>query len=56
MIPMTQNIRNSMGCNDTIIRESLLGPSISVISNVDNTHLRLQRVMKEAGLLKRDGG
>ena len=24
--PLTKNIQNSRGCNDTIIRESLLGP------------------------------
>ena len=34
--PMTKNIQNSTGCNDTTIRESLSVPSISVISNVDN--------------------
>ena len=30
--PMTKNIQVSTGCNDTIIRGSLSGPSISVIS------------------------
>ena len=49
--PMTKNIQNSTGCNDTIIRESLSGPSISVISNVHNIRRRLQRAMKETGLL-----
>ena len=49
--PMTKNIQNSTGCNDTIIHESLSGPSISVISNVDNIRRRLQRAMKETGLL-----
>ena len=34
--PMTKNIRNSTGCNDTIICESLSDPSISVIFNADN--------------------
>ena len=50
--PLTQNIQNSTGCNDTIIRESLSGPSISVISNVDNIRRRVQRAMKDTGLLK----
>ena len=49
--PMTKNIQNSTGCNDTIIRETLSGPSISVISNVHNIRRRLQRAMKETGLL-----
>ena len=49
--PMTKNIRNSTGCNDTIICESLSGPSTSVISNVDNIRHRLQRAMKKTGLL-----
>ena len=49
--PMTKNIQNSTGCNDTITRESLSGPSISVISNVDNIRRRLLRAMKETGLL-----
>ena len=31
--------------------EGLSGPSISVISNVDNIRHRLQRAMKETGLL-----
>ena len=48
---MTKNIKNSTGCNDTIIRESLSGPSISVISHVDNIRRHLQRAMKEIGLL-----
>ena len=44
--PMTKNIQNNTGCNDTIIRESLSGPSsVSVISNVDNIRRRLQRAM-----------
>ena len=47
--PMTKNIQNSTGCNDTIIRESLSGP-ISVISNVDNIRRRLQRAVKETEL------
>ena len=49
--PMTKNIQNSTGCNDTIIRESLSGPSISVISNVDNIRRRFYGAMKETGLL-----
>ena len=49
--PMTKNIQNSTGCHDTIIRECLSGPSIPVISNVDNIRRRLQRAMKETGLL-----
>ena len=49
--PMMKNIQNSTGCNDTIIRESLSGPSISVISNADNIRRRLQRATKETGLL-----
>ena len=49
--PMTKNIPNSTGCNDTIIRESLSDPSISVISKVDNIRRHLQRAMKETGLL-----
>ena len=48
--PMTKNIQNSTVCNDTIIRESLSGPPISVISNVDNIRRRLQRAVKETGL------
>ena len=43
--PMT-NIQSSTGCNDTIIRESLSGPTISVISNVDN--VRLDRVVEDS--------
>ena len=49
--PMTKNIQNSTGCNATIIRGSVTGQSISVISNVDNIRRRLQRAMKETGLL-----
>ena len=49
--PMTKNIQNSTGRNDTIIPESLSGPSISVISKVDNIRRRLQRAMRETGLL-----
>ena len=49
--PMTKNIQNSTGCNATIIRGSVTGQSISVISNVDNSRRRLQRAMKETGLL-----
>ena len=49
--PTTKNIQNSTECNDTIIRESLSAPSISVISNVHNICRRLQRAMKETGLL-----
>ena len=49
--PMTKNIQNSTGCNDTIIRERLSGPSISVISNVDYIRRRLQRAVKETGPL-----
>ena len=49
--PMTKNIQNSTGCNATIIRESVTGQSISVISNVDNIRRRLQRAMQEIGLL-----
>ena len=41
--PIAKNIQNSTGCNDTIIREGLSGPSISVISNFDNVRRRLQR-------------
>ena len=52
--PMTQNIQNGTGCNDTIIRESLTGPSIPIISNVDNILHRLKRAMKETG--RGDGG
>ena len=48
---MTKNIQNSTGRNDTIIRESLSGPSISVISKGDNIRRRLQRAVKETGLL-----
>ena len=48
--PMTKNIQNRTGRNDTIIPESLSGPSISVISKVDNIRRRLQRAMKETGL------
>ena len=48
---MTKNIQNSTGRNDTIIPESLSRPSISVISKVDNIRSRLQRAMKESGLL-----
>ena len=48
---MTKNIQNSTGCNDTIIRESLSGPSISVISHFDNIRRHVQRAMKETGLL-----
>ena len=49
--PMTKNMQNSTWCNDTINRESLSDPSISVISNVDNIRRRLQRAMKETVLL-----
>ena len=49
--PLPKNIQNSKGCNDTIIRERLSGPSMSVISNVDKIRRRLQRAMKETGLL-----
>ena len=52
--PMTKNIQNSTGCNATIIRGSVTGQSISVISNVDNIRRRLQRAMKETGLLNPD--
>ena len=45
--PMTKNIQNSTGCNNTILCESLSGPSISVIY-VDNMCRPLQRSMKEA--------
>ena len=38
-------------CNATIIREGVTGQSISVISIVDNIRRRLQRAMKETGLL-----
>ena len=48
---MTKNIQNITGCNATIIRGSVTGQSISVISNVDNIRRRLQRAMKETGLL-----
>ena len=48
---MTKNIQNSTGCNATIIRGSVTGQSISVVSNVDNIRCRLQRAMKETGLL-----
>ena len=48
---MTKNIQNSTGCNATIIRGSVTGQSISVISNLDNIRRRLQRAMKETGLL-----
>ena len=48
---MTKNIQNSTGCNATIIRGSVTGQSISVISNVDNMRRLLQRAMKETGLL-----
>ena len=41
---MMNNIQNTTGRNDTIIPESLSGPSISVISKVDNIRRRLQRV------------
>ena len=49
--PVAKNIQNSRGCNDTIIRECLSGPSISVISNYDYIRCRVQRAMKETGLL-----
>ena len=53
--PMTKNIQNSTGCNATIIRGSVTGQSVSVISNVDNIRRRLQRAMKETGLLNSQG-
>ena len=46
--PMKKNIQNSTGCNATIIRGSVTGQSIS---DVDNICRRLQRAMKETGLL-----
>ena len=49
--PMTKNIQNSTVCDASIIRGSGTGLSISVISNVDNIRRRLQRAMKETGLL-----
>ena len=49
--PMTKNIQNSTWCNATIIRGSVTGQSISVISNVDNIRRHLRRAMKETGLL-----
>ena len=48
--PMTKNIQKGTGCNDSV-RESLAGPSTSLISNVDNIRRRSQRAMKETGLL-----
>ena len=50
-ISVTKNIVNSTKCNDMIIRDSPSGTSISAISNVDNIRRRLQRAMKETGLL-----
>ena len=49
--PMTKNIQNSTGPNDTVICESLSGTSMSVISNVDNIRRPVQRAMKETGHL-----
>ena len=48
---MTKDIQNSTGCDDTIIRESLSGPSTSVTSDVDNIRRRLQKAVTEIGLL-----
>ena len=49
--PRMKNIHKSTECSDTIIRDSLSRPSISVISSVDDISRRLQRSMKETGLL-----
>ena len=48
---VTENIQKSTRCNDTVIRESLTGPSKAVISNVDNFRRRLLRAKEEIGLL-----
>ena len=45
--PMTKNMQNSTGCYDTIIRESLSVPSLSVISNVHNIRRQGEEVVAD---------